>query len=268
MSDRTRRWLSWAAVAIIAALLSTFLGRWQYSRYEAKAENVALVEANFNSAPAPLAEILDGGAFKPDQHWHPVSVSGHYVGEPVILPQRGIPGQAGDHVLSLFVTDDPEPQTLVIDRGWYPVGDPPTSLDAPTELVTIVGRARPTEPASPRGVRERQVFAVDPAQVIESQSPVQTPNVQGTVYFMAAAGEPGQEDLGSFPQPSSNIGNHLSYAFQWWIFAAGSFVGLGVVIRRDIKASSGAPVRKKRMSVDIAEEDALIDAQLGEGDEL
>src|SRR5699024_769582 len=102
--------------------------------------------------------------------------------------------------------------------------------------VSLVARARPAEPESTRGVRENQVFAVDAAQIIEAQPAVDTPNVQASVYFMAAAGEPGQEGLGSFPQPSADLGNHLSYAFQWWIFAVGSFVGLGVVIRRDLKS--------------------------------
>lgn len=260
MSDRTRRWLSWAAVAIIAAALSTFLGLWQYSRYETKAANVARVEANFDAEPGALDDLLSGGIFDPAREWSQVSVAGEFVGEPVILPQRGIAGQAGDHVLSLFVTDDDE--TVVIDRGWYPVSNPPADLDPPEGPVSLVARARPAEPESTRGVRDNQVFAVDAAQVIEAQGPVETPNVQASVYFMAAAGEPGQDGLGSFPRPSTDLGNHLSYAFQWWIFAAGSFVGLGVVIHRDIKSGSSAPPRKKRVSKDAAEEDALIDAQL------
>lgn len=264
MSDRTRRWLTWAAVAIIAALLSTLLGRWQFSRYEAKAENIALVEANFTSEPRDLDDVLTDGVFTPSREWTPVSLRGEFIGEPVILPQRGISGQAGDHVLSLFLADGEEPQTLVIDRGWYPVSHPPQRLEAPEGTVSLVARARPAEPASTRGVRENQVFAIDAIQVLEAQDPVDTPNIQASVYFMADAGQPGQEGLGSFPQPTADLGNHLSYAFQWWIFAAGSFVGLGVVIRRDIKSESGAPTPKKRVSVDAAEEDALIDAQLRE----
>lgn len=263
MSDRLRRWLVWALVAVVAASISTFLGLWQYSRYESKAANIALVEANFNAEPVPLPDIFKDGSFQPTVEWLPVSVTGSFIGEPVILPQRGIPGQAGDHVLSLFVTEDDEPQTLVIDRGWYPVSHPPSSLDAPSGVVTLIGRARPSEPASTRGVRDHQVFAVEPTQVIQAQSDPHAPNIQRTMYLMAEADAPGQEDLGSFPQPASDLGNHLSYAFQWWIFAAGAFVGLGVVIYRDVKDLSQRPTRKtKRVSTDIAEEDALIDAQL------
>ncbi len=264
MSDRTRRWLTWAAVAVIAALLSTFLGRWQYSRYEAKAENIALVEANFASEPKDLDEVLANGVFSPSREWTPVTLRGEFTGEPVILPQRGIPGQAGDHVLSLFVTDGDDPETVIIDRGWYPVSHPPESLQAPEGTVSLVARARPAEPESARGVRDNQVFAIDALQILQAQPALETPNIQATLYLMAAEGEPGQEGLGAYPQPSPDLGNHLSYAFQWWIFAAGSFVGLGVVIRRDIRSESSAPAPKKRVSVDAQEEDALIDAQLGE----
>jgi len=262
VNDRTRRWLSWAAVAVIAAIACALLGRWQFSRYETKANNVALVQENFNSEPGMLGDLLDDGSFDPGREWMPVLVTGEYVGQPVILPQRGIPGQAGDHVLSLFVTDEETPETLVIDRGWYPVNQAPADLTAPPGTVSVVGRARPAEPTSPRGVRDHQVFAVDAAQVLEAQDPLQTPNVQASLYLMAAEGEPGQEDLGAFPEPAADLGNHLSYAFQWWIFSAGAFVGLGVVIRRDIKSGSAAPPRKQRMSRDAAEEDALIEAQL------
>lgn len=265
MSDRTRRWLSWAAVAIIAALLSGFLGRWQYSRYEAKADNIARVQENWDTTPGDLSTLLTGGIFDPAREWTPVAVTGEYIGEPVILPQRGIPGHAGDHVLGLFLTEGLEPQTLVIDRGWYPVGYAPESLAAPDGTVTVVGRARPSEPASERGVRDHQVFAVEALQVLEAQDPLDTPNVQASLYLMAAADEPGQDGLGAFPRPAEELGNHLSYAFQWWIFAAGAFVGLGVVIRRDIRAGSSAPMRTKRVSRDIEEEDALIDAQLSDG---
>lgn len=275
MSDRTRRWLSWTAVAILAALVSGFLGWWQYGRYEAKAENAALVEANFNADPTSLEGVLTGGSFDSTREWAPVDLSGEFLGDPVILPQRGIAGQAGDHVLSLFLAEDgDEAVTVVVDRGWYPVSLPPAELSAPDGTVTLTGRARPAEPPSERGVRDHQVFAVDARQILEAQAPpegesslegqgpLETPNVQANLYFMAGAGAPGQEDLNSFPQPAANLGNHLSYAFQWWIFSLGSFVGLGVVIRRDIKSESATPLRKKRVSRDIAEEDALIDAQL------
>lgn len=262
MSDRTRRWLVFTIVAILAALLATFLGRWQYSRYEAKAENIARVEANFNSEPTSLDDLLSSGSFSDDDTWLPVEVTGHYAGEPIILPQRGVPGTAGDHVLNLFITSGDSPRTIVIDRGWYPIGNPPPSLQARTDEVTVVARARAAEPASSRGVRDLQVFNVDAGQVLEAQPPIATPNVQATFYLMAAEGEPGQEGLGSFPEPTEKLGNHLSYAFQWWVFAIGAFVGLAVVIRRDMQESAGTRVKTKRVSQDIEEEDALIDAQL------
>lgn len=260
MSARVRRWASWTAVAIIASIVCALLGLWQFSRYEGKAHTIALVEANYQADPRTLDEVLTGAGFDGAAEWRPVAVHGEYVGAPVILPQRGVLGTAGDHVLHLFVTTDE--RTIIIDRGWYPVGHAPPDLTAPAGRVHVVGRARPTEPPSTRGVRDHQVFAVDPAQVIEAQGPVPTPQVQASVYLMADDGAPGQGQLRSFPRPVADLGNHLSYAFQWWIFAAGAFVGLGVVIRRDLKAEHDPGARPKRVSRDIAEEDALIDAQL------
>src|SRR5690625_2869979 len=128
------------------------LGRWQFSRHESKADAIALVEANFNAAPRSFEDVAPEGVFDPQEEWAPVELRGTYVGQVVILPQRGVPGQAGDHVLSLFVTEDANPQTFLVDRGWYPVGAPPPSLDPPEATTTITARVRPAEDASTRGV--------------------------------------------------------------------------------------------------------------------
>ncbi|MGQ4497135.1 SURF1 family protein, partial [Dermabacteraceae bacterium P13101] len=66
------------------------------------------------------------------------------------------------------------------------------------------------------------------------------------------------------PKPDTSLGPHLSYAFQWWIFALffpGALIYAG---RRNLQEQSAAPVapRPKPRSQrrrDEDEEDAILD---------
>src|SRR5699024_4700423 len=95
---RSGRWVGIVALALVVAIACTLLGRWQFHRYEGKARQVELVAANYEASPALLTDELDP-PFDPDLEWLPVEVTGTFVGETVVLPQRGVRGSAGDHLL-------------------------------------------------------------------------------------------------------------------------------------------------------------------------
>lgn len=263
----SRRWLGIIALALVVAVSCTLLGRWQFHRYEGKAELVDLVTSNYEAEPVPLTDLVRDGSqpMDPDDEWHPVQVTGSFVGSDVILPQRGVQGSAGDHVLGVLEADEPMPgqdtrALVIVDRGWYP---PEAEVDtsAPTGQVTVAGRLRPAEPASSRGIRAQQVFQINPAQVTEAAD-IDDGALITSTYVMSMPG-PAQEGLDDFVKPEEDLGPHLSYAFQWWTFGVGALVGLGVLIRREARMEAGqAPVRKKQRDADA--EDALIDAQIPE----
>ncbi|QGH69109.1 SURF1 family protein [Pseudactinotalea sp. HY158] len=267
---RSSRWLGIIALALVVSLTCLLLGRWQFHRYEGKARALELVAANYDSAPVGLTDELDE-PFDPDREWSPVEVSGEFVGETVVLPQRGVLGSAGDHLLGVLEVAG-SGAYVVVDRGWHPIDWSSDDADPapPSGQVTVTGRLRPAEEASDRGIRDEQVFVINPHQVLAAAGLEQADGDAGTAgrletagYLMAMPG-PAQAGLESFPEPEEDLGSHLSYAFQWWTFSLGALVGLVILARRESAMEAGEAPPTRRRSRDIDEEDALIDAQLGE----
>ncbi|SED91369.1 SURF1 family protein [Ruania alba] len=283
---RSRRWAGIGAVTLVVCLACTLLGHWQLTRYQGKADAAALVTANYEAAPVPLSELLPtaDAPWDDDLTWRRVQVSGTYLTPSVLLPQRPIEGSPADHVLGIFVADsgDPEqPWLLAIDRGWYRTdafGDHAAERELPDGNVTLTVRLRGAEPASDRELAAGSVRAIHPGQVLEEAAPgaaVAGSIVSGTYGVLAEESPTTARPPAPLPRPSVDVGNHLSYAFQWWVFAIGSLVGFVVLARREAAAlADGAsarrpdavgnrdtPRRPRRPSAE-EEEDAMIDAQL------
>ena len=285
----TRRWVGIAAVAVLVSLTCVALGYWQLTRYQGKAELIALVEANYERAPVPLTDLLpDAGSPLPeDLVWGQVTVTGEYVGATsLVLPQRPIEGSPADHVIAVIATQAPDGGTrlLAVDRGWYPTdefADHSAALALPSGEVTLTVRLRAAEDATSRIAPAGQVYALAPAQVVEAElasagtSDGAGPDAQvvAGVYGALAAETPttaGAPDL--LRRPSADLGSHLSYTMQWWVFAIGALVGTVILARREAEdlatpagepelAAARAPARSRRRTAED-EEDDLIDAQL------
>ncbi|MDO5494410.1 MAG: SURF1 family cytochrome oxidase biogenesis protein, partial [bacterium] len=157
---------------------------------------------------------------------------------------------------------------VAVNRGWAYVDDPVPSLPGGRQVVE--GRLRIDEPASGRPSPEGQVYNYNAGDVVgaaglEAQLEG-VPVLQGVVQLE----EPGQ-GLGDPVLPERSLGNHLSYAFQWWFFAAAIPVGLVILARREAMdefamavAGVGAP-RRRSGPTDEELEDRLVEGQLVEG---
>jgi len=272
---RTRRWIGIAVLTVVIAAICVTLGFWQLSRHEYRAEAIARVEANSTQAPLPLADLLPATTTEvgDDLEWRPVTVTGRYVGAPVVLPQRGVERGPADHALAVLAVEGPEGEQwlLVVDRGSYPTDaftDPSDRLELPTGEVDLVLRLRPAEAASTRDPVPGQVFVINPGQVLEAAAP--DGDAAGTLvsnsYAWVVSENPTTANPPTpIPVPSPNYRSNLSYAMQWWTFGLLAFVGYGVMARRERAALDreagvpGAPQRRRRHS-DADVEDAAIDA--------
>jgi hypothetical protein len=126
---------------------------------------------------------------------------------------------------------------LVVDRGWVPTGetsaaevDPPAP---PVGPVTVTVKLREDEPASGRSAPAGQVQAIAVDQVLAAAG------MSGATTFAAYGGLVSESPapaaaLGQLPEPSTDPGSHLSYAFQWWVFALGGLVAFLVMARREL----------------------------------
>ncbi|MCT1477377.1 SURF1 family protein [Microbacterium sp. p3-SID336] len=270
MSNRLTRWGVYALIAIAFATACAFLSNWQFERNESRAEQIALVEQNYDAPAEPLGAVIgDDGALDPDDEWRPVTLQGEYLAEEQLLVRnRPHGGTSAFEVLVPF--RDSDGRVLIVDRGWVPPGEGqlPDAVPAPpTGEVTVTVRLRPGEqlPASGRGAPEGQV----PTIHLPSIAGLVGDDVITGAYGRLVSEDPqGAGTLGGFASPTDDPGPHLSYAIQWILFAIMGFIFIGYIIRTEIVKhreeveGRPAPVKTpRRRDRDADVEDELLDAR-------
>lgn len=293
MSPTARRILGLVVVALVVAVGSTFAGRWQWQRADAREHEVTTLRANFAAEPVPLDEILASptSPVTDDVAWRLVELKGRYApSSTVLLRNRPVDGTPAFHVLEPFVVEEPgspfDGAVLVVDRGWFQVGTDPTGAGQapapPAGTVTIEVRLRPAERPESREAPAGQAYTIFPAQVLEAAGGSPGGVVVEQAYGALAAEIPAPAEAPeALPVPSTDLGPHRSYALQWWFFAVGALGGFGMLAVREARtareeaaAAAGPehpappkpeprPARTRRRPSAEEEEDALIDAQLG-----
>lgn len=257
-----RRAAATAAVAVLVAAACATAGVWQWHRHQARSAAVAVVERTFDAPVVPLtgAMVSAVGSWE----WQRVAVTARYLpGTEVLLRNRPVDGRWGFHVLAaaMVLDGDLTGEVLVVDRGWLAAGEAaavvPAIPPAPSGPVRLVVRLRPVEPPTDRSAPAGQVQAIAPDQVRAAAArPWTAQPVAAYGQLVTEDGEP-PANLGPLARPRTDLGPHLSYAFQWWVFATGALVGGVVLVVRDARDRP----RSRRVGAAEAEEDALLDAQ-------
>ncbi|KGM13658.1 SURF1 family cytochrome oxidase biogenesis protein [Cellulomonas bogoriensis] len=273
-AERTRELRRWVATGLIAALVATVCvvaGMWQWSRHVDRSAAVATVHANHDAPPVPLDQAIEGSTVHDDDQWQPVRVRGRYVPDgTVLLRNRPVSGQPALHVLApLVVEGGPlDGHVVLVNRGWVPAAweaDDIAVPPPPAGPVEVLGRLRAEEPPSGRPAPPGQVQS---SAISEVRAAVpgwpDAPSVSGYLAVVTEDGDP-LVGLGAFPRPTTDLGSHMSYAFQWWVFALGAIGGAVVLARRDRAATAAGsprtPPRCRRPTAE-EEEDAILDQQM------
>ncbi|HJG90479.1 MAG TPA: SURF1 family protein [Brachybacterium massiliense] len=216
--------LGLVAVLVLAGVC-VLLGLWQYGRYEDRRDEAAVVSTNYEAEPVALEAILpEEGQPLPAEHaWAPVSLHGSYCAEDdcvLYVRNRQLSGEVGFWQLVPFRTEDST--TLLVVRGWVPqaAGEsaPADPAAVPTGELSVTVRMRPAEPVLDREPPPGQTHSVNPGQSAGLMGIEQT-GLVAQAYGELVAEEPAAERPQALPSPDTSLGPHLSYAFQWWIFA-------------------------------------------------
>jgi surfeit locus 1 family protein len=233
---RTRRTAKLVAAASVVTAVCITAGIWQLARLQQKRDRNDALRAGLAAAP-----LVVEGSFAADEdpdglRYHRARVTGAYdVDHEVVLYGRTQDGQAGSHVITPLVLADGT--AIVVDRGWVPLAmdDPPIeAARPPAGPVTVEGvllgseGALPGEPhttAAPVTTFARLDLAALQAQLPYRIAPV-TLLLREQEPPAATLPEPG-------PLPELSEGPHLSYAIQWFCFAAIAVVGGIILIRRE-----------------------------------
>lgn len=257
------RWIGYLALTIVFAIVATFFGLWQWDRREQAVSAIELVENNWDATPVPLATFRDAHTKATEsEQWTPVVLDGSYrESEQLLVRTRPRAGVVGFEVLVPFATAT---ETILVSRGWVATGEssdfPDLIPPPPSGEVSIMGRVKMWEPTlRGRGAPDGQVASINIEDV-----QAQTSSEVATDLYLVIDREtprPPVTPLGA-QRPMLDEGPHLSYTFQWFLFAVMAFVGYGWLFLQEWRAKKGIPTRREKKATDAEEEDALLEASL------
>lgn len=241
----TRRWLTVFLVAVLASFVMVLLGRWQWSRYELRSAINDRIDASTVVDPVQVRDVLaaapsgKGAGPGPGEAaaWTRVSASGRYdAGQQILIRNRTVDGTVGYEVLTPLLLADGS--ALLVDRGWVPPN--PAGITAapdfpapPGGTVTVVGRVHLTE--SGAGSVEQRNGHWESRRVSVPAIADRLPYPVLGAYVLADRETPGAQGLTAIEVGHENAWLNLGYAVQWWIFAVGALVGVGLLARKDLR---------------------------------
>jgi len=238
------KWIAFHVLVFGAVILMISLGLWQLDRLDARREFNDVVSERIDQPPVPAAELLDGvdPTTADDLEWRQVTTVGTWVPDQVVWFNRSQNGIAGDNVLTALVTDDGS--TIVVNRGFVPLGAevPP----APGGRFDVLGRVRVPQERRTGELTDNAEGRVEEVRRVDlDQLAAQLPGEVAPVYLDLVDSRPeiASADPLPVPAPTLDEGPHLSYAIQWFIFAACVLIGWVLAVRRSLatrrRATSG-----------------------------
>ncbi len=228
------RWLAFHLLVVTAIVVMVNLGFWQLRRLDERQDFNRIVEARIDAPPVPLAELLGGPGVEPgDVEWRPVTASGTYLPDQVLVFNRTQNGRAGDNVLTALQLDGGP--IVLINRGFVPLGT--ETPDPPTGDVEVLGLARRSQLRERGGLTDTGDGPVTEVRRVEIERIApQLGDLVAPMYVDLISSQPaaGPGDPEPIPRPELGSGPHLSYAIQWFIFSFAVAVGWVLAVRRSI----------------------------------
>ncbi|WP_454229634.1 SURF1 family cytochrome oxidase biogenesis protein [Propioniciclava flava] len=233
-----RMWLRWVLMGLfVVALGFTFvsLGQWQLDRLDQRRDRNANVVTH-GQAPVVTFEDAFSHVITEQDQWQRVEVSGTFLPEPQLQARyRSHNDETGWELVTPLVTTGG--QVVLVDRGFVvrPASkDFPKVFPAPPSgEVHLVGYVRRNEQGSTTAMTPTE----NTVRLINSDAIAAwlgRPLVNG--YLSLISVDPPQSDgLIPLTPPELTEGPHLSYAMQWFAFAAIAGFGLVVLIRNDVR---------------------------------
>jgi cytochrome oxidase assembly protein ShyY1 len=230
------RWLVGTIIALLLIVLFVNLGLWQLRRLDEKRDRNADIEERSARPVQPVDEVVDPEADGDDVRglvYRRVTARGRYdpTGE-VRIRSRSLDGRPGVWVVTPLRLDDGT--ALAVNRGFVPVS---TDVPAPaggqvevTGLLFASQERRGIGPRDPAGGTLRELSRLDLDRLQQQYEADLYP-----VWLQLQDQEPAVEEDALpvlLPEPEQDEGPHLSYAIQWFLFAAIGAVGWPLVLRR------------------------------------
>ncbi|MFC6355571.1 SURF1 family cytochrome oxidase biogenesis protein [Luethyella okanaganae] len=245
----SRRWAGYLALTVLFAIVCASLGVWQLARRAEATSEIERVQANWSAEPAPVEQALPRlDSFDESQKWLPVTMTGRYrTVDQLLVRNRPLGGSPGFEVLTPLELADGT--VFVVDRGWLPVGSrqdsPDIVPDPPSGEVTVVARLKAGEPTlAGRSASGNQIATI---QLDDIAGRLDGSTYTGAYGLLDTEDPAPAERPIAVTRPVEDEGPHLSYAFQWFVFALLGFVGLGWALRQEYRAvNADDPAEQQR----------------------
>jgi cytochrome oxidase assembly protein ShyY1 len=247
----SRQWviLTLLTLALIPTMIE--LGFWQLHRHEHKVALNSVIAASLAAKPVPAESLTaPGRTVAHDDLYRRVTARGTFdtAHEVVVRRRTNADGEVGFHVLTPFVLDDG--RVLLVNRGWIPANGVQTAfpkVPAPAKgEITVTGRLMADQTTAGSGIKnvqglpDRQIMLISSAQQAERLG---RQVLGGYVEQTSPAPRGGSPEL--IPDPEhGDIGPHMAYAVQWWLFSAGVPVGWVVLVRRERRDRAEAAAKE------------------------
>jgi len=221
----TPRWLGFAALIGVAAVVMVQLGNWQLHRYQQRSATNERIDESSRVAPVPLPEEVPAA-------WTRVTVTGQYdPANEILVRGRTVDGAVGFEVVTPLVrTDGP---TVLVDRGWVPPAPGgavamPKVPAPPTGEVTVVGRVHMSQ-SRPDSVTRRdgkiEVRRIGVARLAEE--------LPYPVYDAYVLSEKPAAGFTEITIQHENSWQNAGYVLQWWLFAVLAVAGFVWTVYRE-----------------------------------
>lgn len=220
----------------VAMALCLVAANWQWSRYERRSAEQARADASASAAPVPLTSALQPGQqFPPEVQFTPVTATGRYDPQSIVIRNRSLDEQRGMWVASPLRL--PDGGVVMVLRGWMAATRDNTETVAapspPAGEVTVTGVLQPSEPKRGKGVLSNgEATTLNIASLCPDASCYQG-------YLQLVSSQP-QDSLTPVPVTGPGLGPHQGYAGQWLIFAILLPIGYVILLRREIKETRAA----------------------------
>ena len=242
------RWIAVTAVMLLLIPAFLELSLWQFHRLDARRHSNLVVSTALLAPATPLDAVFPlnvGVPLDRTLEWRPVTLRGSWVNAPTAYARRHWRGnRVGFYAVNAFRLSSG--RIVAIARGWLsPTGldqSDPTALTSPNTTVEVNGWLRAAESTRcPADLPESQITGLNQncfmakgwPRSIESSLWVQA-NWQATApEALWASPDAAQRSALDIPPPELSEGPHLSYAWQWRLFALLSVVGWTILVRTE-----------------------------------
>ncbi len=249
------KWLGALLLALLVAGVFGRLGLWQLHRHEAKLDAVTRLQEHKDAPPVDFQELVAAdGSYEFTDEWSQTELTGRYLPEhQTLVRNRPWFGSASKSTYGYEVLVPFQPDagpTIVVNRGWVANGPDAQTLPeipaAPTGEVSLTAWLRPSEPSRNRDLPDGQVDMVSTADV-EAQT-----GLELAEPYLLLKDDGAQERPTPLDPPSTDLGPHQAYAWQWWLamlFPVGMWV---FAVRNDAFAALSPAEQQRRRAAKAA----------------